>query len=159
MVRDICWMNQFGACGCVCRLVLSSEHETVCDTHAVEVCPAPSHSATFHWEWTGLYKLSLTCTWVLKPFHGISWLLSSSPLSVIGHFHTWEHVWRCIPSYCPSQYCRISLQYFCHFWHFPYSIHSLLVQSFWPVIIKILSVARCPSWHQAPESFGDVCFF
>jgi len=55
-------------CVCVCVCMLSSlpkEHITVDedvsipDSHSVNVCPpAASNSASFHWEWNGLFMFT-----------------------------------------------------------------------------------------------------
>jgi len=60
-----CWLSLngmmisvFSTCWLLVYAVLSGltrERETVDDTHSVDVCPAPKHSATFHWEWNGLF--------------------------------------------------------------------------------------------------------
>jgi len=34
---------------------LTRELQTAVDSHSSDVGTAPSHSATFHWEWNGLY--------------------------------------------------------------------------------------------------------
>ena len=38
---------------------------SVPDTHSVNVCPAASNSASFHWEWNGSFMFSNTWIYYL----------------------------------------------------------------------------------------------